>query len=186
MYWTVDESRIRPITEIGDYVQRLKENIERGRGMILSGTIGSGKTSILSFIAQKAFQIGKFGGCALDTFTPQSWNALFDIRFCPVLKFFDLVFERDFQAIDRFRECDLLLLDDFGAEHPSDYPVSQFEGLIEYRYANMRSTCVTTNLSVMQLRDLDFYARVIDRWRDKKLFPYDLIEIGGNSQRETK
>ena len=85
------------------------------------------------------------------------------------------------EKIEQYRKCDLFLLDDFGRVYSTDFPLSKFEDIIEYRYSEMKSTCITTNLSKDQLRRMRIYARIIDRWADPKLFRF--IEIAGKSKR---
>ena len=62
MFWKIDPQKIIPQKDILEYTAELDLNIKLGKGLILSGGLGVGKTSILSYIAQIAFRIGRFGG----------------------------------------------------------------------------------------------------------------------------
>lgn len=182
IYWDIDIKRIIPFDIIIDYVGRLQYNIENGKGLLLSGGVGVGKTSILSWIAQEAYKIGKWSGYRDERgFVPLNYNIKYSVLFCSVSRLFNLIFERRFDLVSEYQNADLLLFDDFGREYSSDFPISKFEDFIEDRYSNLKSTCITTNLTKEQLINHDKYARVIDRWRDKKL--YQFIEIAGKSQR---
>ncbi|MGN0966744.1 MAG: DnaA ATPase domain-containing protein [Candidatus Coprovivens sp.] len=59
--------------------------------------------------------------------------------------------------IARLREdamnCKLLILDDIGAERPSEYVCERLYDLINHRYTNMLSTIYTSNLTPFELGD---------------------------------
>lgn len=180
IYRDVDVSRIRPEEDVVRYVENIEENIEAGKGLILSGSFGCGKTTILSYIARKAFEVGRFEGTRDgDEFIPMRYNQKFDIAFTSVHNLLtDLMNGR---KIKQYEKADLLLLDDFGWEYQHEYPATYFRNFMEDRYANMRATCVTTNLGLEQLRKSEAYAHTVDRWRDSKVF--DVVVIDGPSQR---
>lgn len=182
-YWSVIQERIIPLKIVNGYIESLGENIRDGKGMILSGGIGIGKTTILSYIAQKARLFGSYVGTKNDDdkFEPLMWEGKYKIRFRSVSMIFSLIFGKKEIELSDLETCDLLLLDDFGREYSAEFPVSIFEDFIESRYANMRATCVTTNLSIKQLRGLEKYARIIDRFAEDDLFQF--VEIAGESQR---
>lgn len=185
IYHNVNPERIIPKNEIAEYLHDFPEKIESGKGLLLSGGTGVGKTSILSWIARNAFRFGSWTGYRDDgEFVPLTWVPNYKVIFISVSRFFNLIFERRSDLIEKYQKADLLLLDDFGREYQVDFPISRFEEFIEYRYANMLSMCITTNLLQRQMRQLDIYERIIDRFRDKKIFK--LIEIAGQSQRKSR
>jgi DNA replication protein DnaC len=51
----------------------------------------------------------------------------------------------------RARSDDLVILDDIGAEKPSDWVAEQLYALIDVRYRMLRSTVFTTNCTMKQL-----------------------------------
>jgi DNA replication protein DnaC len=61
------------------------------------------------------------------------------------------------EDIARLREdamnCKLLILDDIGAERPSEYVCERLYDLINHRYTNMLSTIYTSNLTPFELGD---------------------------------
>jgi DNA replication protein DnaC len=55
---------------------------------------------------------------------------------------------------------DLLVLDDFGREKPTDWVIERLYAVVEKRYGELRGTCVTSNLSLDQLADHGYQALV--------------------------
>lgn len=54
---------------------------------------------------------------------------------------------------ERAMTCKLLILDDIGAERPSEYVCERLYDLINHRYTNMLSTIYTSNLTPFELGD---------------------------------
>ena len=181
LYWNIAGDRLAGKSVVEEYVSDLKNNILAGRGLVLSGTVGVGKTTALCYIAKKVFGLGDIVKSEYnDGWHPVKYRPFCSVKFTSINHLFSLFFQKN-RAADEFKNCKLLLLDDFGREYQHDFPVSAFEDFVEHRYANLLSTVITTNLAAKQLRDLDIYTRVVDRWSDKKLFKY--VEIQGKSQR---
>ena len=63
-------------------------------------------------------------------------------------------FYDDFGLImNDLKNADILLLDDIGAERPSEYVCERLYDLINHRYTNMLSTIYTSNLTPFELGD---------------------------------
>lgn len=92
----------------------------------------------------------------------------------------DALYARD-PIADKLQYSKMLLLDDFGVEYASDWVMSRFQAFVEYRHANMLSTCITTNLSVADLSTLPGYERVISRWAES--CGNDIYELPGRDLR---
>lgn len=179
LYLDVDTDRIRPLAEVKQYVGEIENNIESGKGLVLTGGFGAGKTTILSYIARKAFEVGKFEGVRDgEKFIPMRYVQKYDIRFSSVHNLIQRLMDG---KAGQYQKSDLLLLDDFGWEYSHKFPASHLLNFMEYRYSHRLATCVTTNLSVEQLKKSDTYAHLVDRWRDKKV--YQVIQVAGRSQR---
>lgn len=149
--------------------------------MLISGNIGVGKTSILSYVAQHVFKIGRFYGYNTNgDFVPLNWMPKYKIKYCSVAKLFDVIYKFN-DEVDEYKNCDALFLDDFGVEIARDTPVSKFEDLVDYRKANRKSMFVTTNLSQKQLFNIEIYKRIMDRWCDENFMQF--VIIAGESQR---
>lgn len=185
-YWDTYKVNIK---EIDDYIENLKTNIQNGIGLVLSGKFGVGKTTILSRIAQKAFDIGRFEKIKDKVNKNEEhiigYNPLYTVNYILVSKLTDLFFNNDVGFKGKLKclvNVDLLLLDDFGWEHDSDFIVSKLVQFFEERYANNRATCVATNLKSDQLKDSAKYAHIIDRFRDEN--NYISVGIAGESKRK--
>ena len=55
--------------------------------------------------------------------------------------------------LDALKNCDLLILDDFGMERQTDYAQEQVFGIIDGRYLARKPLVVTTNLSVQEMKE---------------------------------
>jgi DNA replication protein DnaC len=151
---------------VGGYLERLAQHVREGKGLLISGPTGTGKTAILGLVAERAYES--------------------QIRDCWMVYSYDLyaaICRRDDAArtkLATWRSCRLLLLDEFGAAYGADFPASEFEGLMEHRQSDQLATCVTTNLSQADLRRSPEWSRVYDRWRSTCWG----IELVGPSKRE--
>jgi len=158
-----------------------KSGCTNSSGALICGSLGTGKTSILSYIA---FQLIKERACPSKHFgysTFPQWESMVNIKFIPTGELFDLFFDKDKEAINAYRDCPILFLDDFGREYQTDFPLSRFENFIEHRYANLLLTFITTNIAPADLADNPKWSRIVDRFRDKKWM--DIITIKGKSMR---
>jgi len=63
----------------------------------------------------------------------------------------------------RCRHCDLLVLDDFGAERASDFVLEELERIVDSRYRTMKLTAVATNLDFKKIT-AKYGQRAISRW----------------------
>ncbi len=136
--------------EIGAYLTCLREHVASGRGLLLAGPVGAGKTAVLGLIAERAFDL----------------EITAELVHCSAL--FAAFYRRgrdDGDRLQRWRGSALLLLDDFGVPYAHDFPLAEFEAFVEHRHAEMLATCVTTNARIEDLRADAAWARVYDRWR---------------------
>ena len=67
--------------------------------------------------------------------------------------------------LDGLKNCDLLILDDFGMERQTDYAQEQALNIIDGRYLARKPMIVTTNLRPQDLRRAEemMERRIIDR-----------------------
>lgn len=73
--------------------------------------------------------------------------------------------ESDYEHIIAFaRNCQLLILDDLGAEKETEWAAEQLDFIIDYRYENRKPLIVTTNLTLD-----DLAPRVADRLKEGTL-----------------
>ena len=63
----------------------------------------------------------------------------------------------------RCRECNLLVLDDFGSERVTDFVLEELERIVDWRYRTMKLTAVATNLDFRAIIS-KYGSRAISRW----------------------
>jgi len=63
----------------------------------------------------------------------------------------------------RCRECDLLVLDDFGAERVTDFVLAELERIVDWRYRTMKPTAIATNLDTTGIIR-KYGQRALSRW----------------------
>src|SRR5215203_3296081 len=141
-----------PITELDatvvgvvrEYVERLDENLEAGRGLWLMGDVGTGKTSLAMLVSKAALEHGRsvaiYSLPRLLARIRRTYDA--DAGEQSYLEFFH-----------RLTAVDLLHVDDLGAEKRTDWVLEQLYALIDERYEAQRSMLITTNLAHDELED---------------------------------
>lgn len=68
----------------------------------------------------------------------------------------------EMSAMDIYKKCDILLLDDYGAENNTPYSSECIYSIVNHRYNHKKITIITTNLSINTLKDRDsrIYSRI--------------------------
>lgn len=139
---------------VNDYRQCLEENLNTGKGLILRGPAGTGKTSLGVCLLKEALEIGK--GCLMISMPNLLDNML-------TLSKGDSVAFMSYEQ--KLRNIPLLLLDDFGAEYSkSEWVAAKVESIIIDRYNRMRPIILTTNYSEGWTKD-HYSQRIYDRLR---------------------
>ena len=122
---------------VNEYRQNLEQNLNTGKGLILRGPAGTGKTSLGVCLLKEALVIGK--GCLMISMPNLLDNML-------TLSKGDSVAFMSYEQ--KLRNIPLLLLDDFGAEYSkSEWVAAKVESIIIDRYNRMRPIILTTNYS---------------------------------------
>lgn len=139
---------------VSDYRQNIEQNLSTGKGLILRGPAGTGKTSLGVCLLKEALAIGK-GGLMI------SMPSLLDNML--TLSKGDSVAFMSYEQ--KLRNIPLLLLDDFGAEYSkSEWVSTKVESIIIDRYNRMRPIILTTNYSDGWTKD-HYSQRIYDRLR---------------------
>ena len=139
---------------VSDYRQHLEENLSTGKGLILRGPAGTGKTSLGVCLLKEALAIGR--GCLMISMPNLLDNML-------TLSKGDRVAFMSYEQ--KLRNIPLLLLDDFGAEYSkSEWVAAKVESIIIDRYNRMRPIILTTNYSDSWTKD-NYSQRIYDRLR---------------------
>lgn len=134
-----------------EYVEHWEENEQLGKGLLLWGNVGTGKSYLAGCIA----------------------NALLDKGVPVLMTNFSRLLNRltDFSAGDKnayiqsLNAYRLLIVDDLGVERGSDFVKEQVFQIIDSRYRTGLPMIVTTNLPLSRLKDPKdlAYARIYDR-----------------------
>lgn len=136
------------------YADNLKYNLDFGKGLILRGPAGTGKTSIAVSVLKRAIDMGK-GGMMISM--PNLLDNMLTLSKGDNVAFMD--YER------KLRNIPLLLLDDFGAEYSkSEWVSAKVESIIIDRYNRMKPIVLTTNYSDSWTKD-HYSQRIYDRLR---------------------
>jgi len=174
------------------YVSRGLENIARGRGLLFKGPVGTGKShlsvaTVRALIEAQPEKFGKYVGIA-----PQYGEKDLPGCHCSMIPVFELLERlreshrsrgrtRDFaELIRRCKTDELIILDDIGAETPTDWVQEQLCGLIDRRYRAQLTTFFTTNCSMLQLEE-QIGERVVSRMTEMCIG----VRVGGADWRTT-
>lgn len=120
--------------------------------IILSGAGGLGKSYLLNCIYNRAIE-----NCIDSTIL--SANRLLNI-------IREAYFSFDHEAIDSIKDCELLLIDDFGAEPLwENISIEQILDILNYRYENNLPFAISTNLNPLEIKaryNERVYSRLFD------------------------
>ena len=78
----------------------------------------------------------------------------------------------------KLKECDLLILDDFGTQKNTDWVLSKLDTIIDYRYIYDKSLIITSNLSLKSIGEIS--ERIASR-----LSSGQVVTLTGNDYRAT-
>ena len=141
---------------------------EQGKGLLLYGGVGTGKTFAAACIANALIDSGRT--CLMTNFA-RVLNTLWSI-------------EEKQAYIDSFNQFDLLVLDDLGAERRSEYAQEQVFNVIDARYRAKLPMIITTNLSIDEIKKPDSIGN--SRIYDRVLEMCHPVEVTGKSRRRQK
>lgn len=151
-YGTFPKENAEAYQIVRNYRQNLEQNLSTGKGLILRGPAGTGKTSLGVCLLKEALAIGK--GCLMISMPNLLDNML-------TLSKGDNVAFMSYEQ--KLRNIPLLLLDDFGAEYAkSEWVSAKVESIIIDRYNRMRPIILTTNYSEGWTKD-HYSQRIYDR-----------------------
>lgn len=167
--WTFkNDDRQNP--KLSDAMKRYADKFEDFRadskGLLLHGTVGTGKSYYAACIANELIDRG---------FTAKMTN------FATLTNQLQETFDKKQEIITQLNRCSLLIIDDLGAERRSDYMKEIVFNIIDSRYRSGLPFIVTTNLSPDEIKKPSEIAlqRIYDRVLER-CFP---IEVSGVSRR---
>ena len=117
-----------------EYADHFAHHKERGDGLYIEGTNGTGKTHLAAAIALQLI------GEGIPVICKTSNDLLMDIK-----KAFDNPEVKEYQVLSTYKEADLLIIDDLGKEQCSDWSMSVLYSIFNDRYEDMKPTIITTN-----------------------------------------
>lgn len=136
--------------------------IEAGRGHVIFGPVGTGKSSTAALLAAAAIRKGK------------------SVKWAYVPDLCDRMLDQYRRQSVRAEHTlpDVLVLDDFGVRPFTNFEIGMLDQIVEKRYSGRKTMIVTTNLTIEQLGAPEF-VRMRDRWRER----CPALVIGGASMR---
>lgn len=159
-------SQSKVLAAVQTYAKALRAAYDDGRGLVLAGDVGTGKTHLAAALLHDIVKTG------------------FDVEFVSVGDLFAAI-KRGFGKgkaefdIGSLQDADFLILDDLGASRGTEWEVSVLHELLRYRYDKTLPTIVTTN--VTKLEDA-VGIRIADRFAENMV----RISIAGTSRRSER
>jgi len=133
------------------YVEQFPAMRKRGAGLLLWGDVGTGKTFLAACVANALLDQGIPVRMPV---TGELLNKLMGIY----------PSERN-AFLKSLNACSLLILDDLGMEHSSEFAMTQLFNIVDGRYRTGKPLIVTTNLTLQELKNPPDLAhrRIYDR-----------------------
>lgn len=166
--WTFanDDKANEKVTQVmQNYVDNFPKFKEQGKGLLLYGRCGTGKT---------------YAACEVANALIDKGYSVLVTNFARVLNTLQATHERQ-DYIDEINSNSLLILDDLGIERDTAYAREQVYNIIDARYRAGKPMIITTNLTMEKIKatqDIDnmrIYDRILER-----CFP---IEMNGENKR---
>ena len=158
--------------KILSFVKKFIDNFDNisTKSLLFTGSTGVGKTYLSSCIAKKMLDKGK--------------NVLYQssAKLCEILE--EYKFNRENAIYDTINivrdiyDIDLLIIDDFGTEFKTSYTLTAIFELINSRIVNNKKTIISTNLSIIELKDI-YSERLFSRFMGE----FDILEFIGEDLR---
>ena len=150
--WTFenDNGKCPQMEKARRYVEQWEQIKDGNHGMILWGSVGTGK----SYLA----------GCIANALMEKEVSVCMT-NFALILNDLAANYKDRNEYISRLCRFPLLILDDFGMERGTEYGLEQVYNVIDSRYRSRKPLIVTTNLTLEELQNPEDtpHARIYDR-----------------------
>lgn len=156
----MDGENSRSMTICERYAEKFPQMLADNRGLLLFGSVGTGKTFAAACIA----------------------NALLEKGYSVVMVSLVTLIDGADDIIRRMDDIDLLILDDLGAERSTDYGFERIYAVADARYRSGKPVIYTSNLPLETFKHSDDIrcARIYDRVLER-CYP---VEFRGVSRRK--
>lgn len=161
-----DMSNARLTQAMHNYVDNFKAMLKDGKGLLLHGTVGTGKT---------------YAACEVANALIDKGYPVLVTNFARLTNTLQGMFDGKQEYIDSLNRFALLVIDDLGAERKSEFMQEMVYNIIDSRYRSGLPMIVTTNLAMDEIKSTESIgnARIYDRVLER-CFP---IEVTGASKR---
>lgn len=168
--FAADDKANPKVSEIAQkYVQNFKKFRQEGKGLMLYGGTGTGKT----FIA----------ACITNALLDRGYKCLMT-NFPRVINTISGMYEGKQQYIDDLNNYQLLVIDDLAIERQTEYTAEIVQNVIDSRYLSGKPLIVTTNLTYKEfLNPIDIRKQRLYSRLKQMCLP---IEVKGEDRREQK
>ena len=167
---TLSESVRRACQKVMAYFDNWDENKEEGRGLYLCGKVGTGKTHLAVAVMNELIKRRRVP--SLFVTVPEFLDNLRGAYNDP---------GRDLDEwMDAVKNADFLVLDDLGAEKPTDWVRERVFVLVNHRYREQLPTVFTSNIGPKDLAE-----QLGERTASRIIAMCDWIALEGEDYRET-
>ena len=150
----IDDQKSKKASDMcRNYAKRFDEFKKAGKGLILFGGVGTGKTFLASCIANELIDNGV--PCLVTNFSR-------------IINTLQGMYEGKQKYLDSLNEFDLLVIDDLGIERNTEYVNELVYNIIDARYRSGKPMIITTNLKYSDLHHAEdtskarIYSRIIE------------------------
>jgi len=147
---------------------KLKKALNANKGLYLWGECGTGKTHIAYAIMRR---------CIENRRSAKMYNSpeMFDM----IREYYGRSFDYRDDELRRLVDFDgLLIIDDIGAEKPTDWVAETFYKIVNVRYEKMLTTIFTSNLSLDKLAE-----KIGDRVPSRIVEMCEVVKLEGDDKR---
>ena len=151
------------------YVDNFRTFLKEGKGLLLYGTVGTGKTF--------------YAACIANALIDKEYRVLMT-NFASLTNTLQGKFDGKQEYINSLNNYSLLIIDDLGAERKSEFMQEQVFNIIDSRYRAGLPMIITTNLTIDEIKkpseigNARIYDRILERCHP--------IEVTGGSRRRAK
>lgn len=156
-----------------DFLMDYADNFDprKSQSILLMGGTGLGKTHLSSALAKRVIEKGNdvFYTGAIDLFSQFETQR------------FKSYSNEPNELIERYFECDLLIIDDLGTEMVNQFSVSTLYNLLNDRLSRRKPTLISTNLSNEEIQK-----KYTDRITSRMFGEYNVLVFMGTDVRAQK